>query len=187
MSTLQVFGSDTIFPFTGSALVLVVAVVLVVGWLLLVGTIALRRDDVAMSNRVAQLYGYTVCLVAIVVGLITISSIINAAMDRANPLESQSLRAPYGESLTSFEAYQATYAQQQMMFNRGAGAQPDSASQATLRRRYDALVADRVAVVRLRTAKTLVTSSLLLVLAAALFAFHWRWLRRLPNPAGAAV
>ncbi len=37
-------------------------------------------------NRTAQLYGYVVCLIALVVSLVCVASIVSAVFDRANPL-----------------------------------------------------------------------------------------------------
>lgn len=126
-------------------------------------------------NRIAQVYGYTACLVALVVGIISVPMLLNAAFDRANPLQSES---GYGVSLISFEAYQATYQRERGGPPDAGGAPSDSTSEATLRQRYDALVAERLAATRYRTSKTLFTSSILLLLAVGLFVFHWRWVRR---------
>ncbi|HEU5358882.1 MAG TPA: hypothetical protein VFU45_07175, partial [Gemmatimonadales bacterium] len=88
-------------------------------------------------NRIAQVYGYAVCLVAIVVALITIGSIVNSAFERANPLESGST---FGPSLTSFDAYKATY--RQTPATAGTAAAADTMPEAALRARYDALASD---------------------------------------------
>ena len=48
----------------------------------------------------------------------------------------------------------------------------------SLRRRYDALRADRIQRNTMEARRSLVTSIFSLLIAAALFAFHWRWLRR---------
>ena len=53
---------------------------------LAVAVIVHKGDDVDRPNRMAHLYGYTVCLISLVVALITLSSILNAVFDRANPL-----------------------------------------------------------------------------------------------------
>lgn len=126
-------------------------------------------------NRIAQAYGYAVCLVAIVVVLIALSSIVNSAFERASPLESASA---FGPSLTSFAAYKATYRQAPATIGAAAPA-ADTASDATLRARYDALAADRVETVGYRTAKEMTTSGVMLLVAIGLFAFHWRWVRKL--------
>jgi len=157
---------------------------LVVVWLLVAGIFALRGEEVDKPNRMAQLYGYTVCLIALVVALVSVSSILNAVFERANPLQSE---MSFGTALTSFEAYKATYRREQAMLERGAPARPDTVSEATLRQQYDALVKDRVATVHYRTTKSLTTSAIFLLIALGLFFSHWRWVRRLNgNRASAA-
>ena len=99
--------------------------------LLLIGAVWLavavlvnRGEDVDRPNRMAHLYGYTVCLISLVVGLITLASILGATFDRANPLQSDN---PFGTSLASFESYKATYRREQGVFERGEVAKKDSA------------------------------------------------------------
>ena len=48
------------FGILGIGLILVVGVL----WFVIAATVALKGDTMDRSNRVAQLYGYTVCLVA---------------------------------------------------------------------------------------------------------------------------
>jgi hypothetical protein len=153
-------------------------------WLVLGATSVLKGDDVDKPNRIAQLYGYTVCLIALIVSLISVSSILDAAFERANPLQAE---ISFGAALTSFEAYRATYRREREVFDRTGSAQPDTVSEATLRRRYDALVADRLASVRYRTSKTFTTHGVLLLICLGLFVFHWRWVRRLNGTGGAAA
>jgi hypothetical protein len=152
-------------------------------WLVLGATAALKGDDVDKPNRIALLYGYTICLIALIISLISLSSILDAAFERANPLQSD---VGFGAALSSFEAYRATYRREREVFDRSGSAQPDTVSEVTLRRRYEALVADRLASVRYRTSKTFTTSSALLLICLGLFVFHWRWVRRL-NSAGTAA
>jgi hypothetical protein len=47
-----------------------------------------------------------------------------------------------------------------------------------LRQRYEALRTDRITRNRYEAHRSLVTSTLLLLLALGLFVGHWRWLRR---------
>lgn len=155
-----------------------------IAWSVLGATSAFKGDDVDKPNRMAHFYGYTVCLIALIVSLISLSSILDAAFERANPLQAEVV---FGAALTSFEAYRATYRREREMFDRSGAAQPDTISEATLRRRYDALVADRLAIVRYRTSKTFTTSGALLLICLGLFTFHWRWVRRLNSTSGAGV
>jgi len=124
------------------------------------------------SGRAWQWYGYAVCLTAVITGLICISGIINNAFDLSNPLAGER----FDGSLSSFEAYKAA---------RERRASPsdelqviDTLSEASQRSRYEALRADRLAQRTFQANKGLVTSLVLLIVAAALFATHWRWLRR---------
>ncbi len=153
-------------------------------WLIVASIFAFRGDEVDKPNRMAQLYGYTVCLIALVVSLISVSSILDAVFERANPLQSE---MGFGAALTSFEAYKATHRREQTMLERGAPARPDTASDATLRQQYEALVKDRIATVHYRTTKSLTTSTIFFLIALGLFVFHWRWVRRLNGDRAAAA
>ena len=171
-------GSSALGPL-GVVLILIIGL----AWLTVAATVALKGDSVEQPNRVAQLYGYTVCLISLVVALITTNSLINAAIDRANPLQSE---YPFGASFTSFEAYKATQQRERAVMPRPNASGADTASETTLRTRYDALVADRVAAIGYRTTKTFVSSGILLALAVLLFLSHWRWVRHLTKPSRVA-
>jgi len=151
-------------------------------WLFLAAILVFRGNDVDKPNRMAQFYGYSVCLLAIIVALVSATSIIDAAFDRANPLQGE---GGFSASLTSFESYKATYRREQTMFDRSGTARPDTVSEATLRQQYEALVRDRIASTHYRTTKSFVTGTFFLVIALALFLFHWRWVRRLNEKAAA--
>lgn len=129
------------------------------------------------TSKVPQVYGYTVCVIAVVTFLICATVIVNNVFDLANPIQ-----AGYGaeSSLSSFDAYKATYQKDQRSGPLAAAAEPrpDTLSQATLRARYEAVRADRIARVRFQSWKALATSGLLLVISVVLFVVHWRWMRK---------
>lgn len=174
------FGTSLYLGFAAlpGAFLLVLAGVPLLLWLALAGFLTLRESSVHSPNRIAQLYGYTVCLITLILALTSFSSLMDAAFDRANPLQDPG-RYPFDAPLTSFEAFKARGGGRTSFDTREA-AQPDTASEATLRTRYDALVADRVARVRYDSAKAFTTKGILLLLSLGLFSFHWRWVRR-PN------
>ncbi len=136
-------------------------------------------DSVDKPNRVRQWYGYTVCLIAVITGLICVGGVLDNAFDLTNPLAAE---GPFGESLTSFDAYKAT--RDRRFFPSDQRPTPDTASDATLRLRFEALRADRIAQRSFQARKGLVTDLIILFIAIALFATHWRWLRHLPEPEG---
>lgn len=156
--------------------------VIVIGiatWVLLAASRFIHGGAVERPERVAQLYGYTVCLIAVIMGLISILSIVEAAFDRAAPQFAETTDFGWQEpSVSSFEAYRATHERAQQLRAGPEGAKLDTVPEPELRRRYEALRADRIERVRFRARRSLVTSTLTLLLAAGLFAWHWRWVRR---------
>jgi hypothetical protein len=128
----------------------------------------------AKRNWVPLVYGYSVCVVAVVTFLICTTVIVNNIFDLANPVQ-----AGFGTALSSFEAYQA----EQHPASAAASARPDTTSEATLRKRYEALRADHIARVTFQSWKAIVTSALLLIISVVLFVLHWRWMRRLGTAA----
>jgi hypothetical protein len=134
----------------------------------------------ALSSRVAQFYGYAVCLVAVVTMLIAIGNVVDAAFDRSSPLLAAGGRYGGDRPLTSFEVYRATGGPERMDPARTVptGETPtDTLSTAQLRARYEALRADRLERVAFESSQRLVKHGVLLLLAIVLFFTHWRWLR----------
>ncbi|HSJ64385.1 MAG TPA: hypothetical protein VK922_10885 [Gemmatimonadaceae bacterium] len=130
----------------------------------------------ARSPRIAQWYGYTVCLVAVITFLISAQSVVNQAFTLGNPLRAASR---YGSALTSFEAFEAT---QDLSPRRMPGDTTTAPlSEADLRRRYEVLRSEQIDQSRFDAMRAIVASGLMMLLAIALFLWHWRWLRALPT------
>lgn len=148
-----------------------------IAWLILARSSLVNGGDMERSDRVPQLYGYTVCLIAIVVMLVNVSSIVNRSFTLANPLVSNGPFGWSGATFSSFDAYKAT-----VMFSSGpptAGASTaPKPTDAELRTQFEALRADQIARNRLDARRELTERILMLLLSAALFAWHWRWVRR---------
>lgn len=134
----------------------------------------MNGDSTIKPNRIPQIYGYTVCLIAVVAFLISINQVVDAGFLLANPLHS---RFGGPESFSSFEAYEATRGERVTIPDRTAGQTVDTASVETRRRRYESLRADRISANRFQAWRDLVSSGLILILSIALFAWHWSWLR----------
>lgn len=125
-------------------------------------------------NRIRQIYGYTVCLIAVVTSLICIGGAVNNAIDLSNPLMAAD---GYDDSLSSFDAWMAT--RQKSATPTGDAAARDTASVATLQARYEAVRSSRISHQLFRARKGLIGQLLLLIIAVGLFTTHWRWMRRL--------
>jgi hypothetical protein len=141
-----------------------------------------------MNNRISQMYGYAVCLITVIVMLIGIKQLIDAAFDLSDPIRAEG--GGYGRMggpLTSFEVYKVSV-RRQMAMQQYSGPMPvgvgpskapaDTLSDAEMRRLYDAEREAAIGNVHFRASRSLVGNLLLIVLAAALFGIHWRWLKR---------
>lgn len=112
---------------------------------------------------IPQIYGYAVCLVCVITILIATSSTIGGLFDTVSPEMSREvvMNAPMVRPMTPDQSGQPVI--------------PDSVQRA----RQDEERAERIAFVRYHGLRTVVTSGLILLLAAGLFVGHWRWLRGL--------
>jgi len=131
------------------------------------------------SNRMAQIYGYTVCLVAVITFIICIANIIPAIMDLSDPLHAGGMFIPAGTpSLASFENYKMDVLKNVKNEEQKQGANwiPDDQ---TLHSMYDAARADRISQAKHGSMRTIVVCSLIIFISVLLFAFHWTWMKRL--------
>lgn len=153
---------------------LLILIVAILGAAVLMVRAALSNGDtVEKPDRIRQLYGYTICLVAVVTGLISVASVLGHAFDLMNPLAAE---ASYETSYTSFEAWKETRNRFNAQPDRSL---PDTASETTLRARYEVLRADHLTQRLFQARKGLVVQGLLLFVALGLFVVHWRWMKKL--------
>jgi hypothetical protein len=151
-----------------------------------------------MNNRIAQMYGYAVCFITVIVMLIGVKQVVDSAFDLSDPIRAEN--GVFGRptpSLTSFELYKIQSKRSSVyspdgavIAMRGGGvpvpaatttaakASTDTLSDAELRRRYDAEREGVIGNTRFTATRSLVGNFLLIVLAAVLFVVHWRWLKK---------
>ncbi len=138
------------------------------------------EDEMDRSSRIAQAYGYAVCLIAIITILISAAGMVNAAFDMSDPLRAGG--SGRSGQLTSYAAYKREHLQRQGTQTRPRPAETDSAtaqpSETELRQMFEDERTDQIGNVRFRSTRTLVTSLLMIIIASGLFLMHWRWLRR---------
>jgi hypothetical protein len=134
-------------------------------------------------HRAAQVYGYTVCLVAVIAFIICIANLIPAIMDLGDPLHAGNQFINAGSpSLASFENYK-------MDILKSSGKEgnvvtpeyvPDNTTLLTM---YQAAKADRISSSNHVSVRTIVVSSLIIIICIILFSVHWVWMRRLAKTA----
>jgi hypothetical protein len=157
----------------------VAVIVLIAAWVILATSRFVQGGVVERPERVPQLYGYTVCLIALVWGLTSAISIVDDVLSLSAPELRGVSDFGWEPSVSSFEAFRATYDRARRMTADPRDTQQlEVVPEAELRRRFEALRADRVHRARLETRRELVTGTLSLAIAAVLFVWHWRWLRR---------
>ena len=158
------------------------------------------EDAMDRPHRVAQLYGYAVCLIAVVLFLTSATGFVEALIDASDPLHA--MERGFGEASlpATFEVYRAEYrdpalqsmaARERMRFSGETAAPPAAEPARTLsdaepRQVYDAKRREVIDAQRFRARRSLLTSAFGILLAAVLFGAHWRWLRRLDTRAPAA-
>jgi hypothetical protein len=136
-----------------------------------------------VNSRISQAYGYAVCLITVVVMLIGIKKVVDAAFDLSDPIRADGGGyGRMGRPITNFEMYKLEARRQGPTRNDPATpagrASPDSAaSDADLRRMYDAERETAIGNARFRAIRSLVGNLLLIVVAGVLFTIHWRWLK----------
>jgi hypothetical protein len=128
--------------------------------------------------RIQQIYGYLVCLIAVITILISAGSLINAVFDLNRP---QEIVEPYGPDGSTFESYRLSKLREAAEVRDKTGNQSVIPSDSTLRRMYTTERQSRVAYAHWQSLKSIVTSALMIVIALILFIIHWRWLRTLAS------
>jgi hypothetical protein len=136
-----------------------------------------------INSRIAQVYGYAVCFITIVVMLIAIKQVVDAAIDLTDPIRAESGGyGRMGRPLTNFELYKLEARRQPetrtvpgMVASRPV---TDSLSDAVLRQMFDAERDQAIGNARFRAIRSLIGNLLLIILAGVLFAIHWRWLKQ---------
>jgi hypothetical protein len=181
---MQLYGISSAFPGTiGFFLSSVLGLAVIAAWIILASSRFVQGGVVERPERVPQLYGYTVCLVALFWAIVSAISIVDASLTLRAPLYRGDREYMGMEpSVSSFEAFRTTFDMSRRMMSPDPRSAPaDTVSEPELHRRYEALRVDRMERNSVEARRSLVTSTLSLLIAGALFAFHWRWLRRTGN------
>ncbi|SYZ74511.1 hypothetical protein TRIP_C90139 [Candidatus Zixiibacteriota bacterium] len=134
-------------------------------------------------HRIAMIYGYAVCLVAIITLLIAIPNMVNSIIDLGDPIHSGGFYSPAKQpSLASFENYKMdVLSTPQSEGKTGVTAYvPDDQ---TLRAMYEAARDDKIASALHIARRTIVVFGLLTIISALLFIIHFRWMRTLSKAA----
>jgi hypothetical protein len=134
----------------------------------------------------AQIYGYTVCLVAVIAFIICIANIIPAIMDLGDPLHAGGNFVPAGTpSLASFDNYKMDI----LKNSKGDEQRTETnwiPDDKTLRSMFEAAKADKISQATHVSVREIVVNSIIVLISILLFITHWIWMRRLARTIPAA-
>jgi hypothetical protein len=127
-------------------------------------------------HPMAQIYGYIVCLVAVITFLICIANLITAVIDHGDPLH-----AGYDNdkksSLASFEIYKMELLKSSAKDGEGKAAYlPDDQ---TLHSMYESAKAEKISDALHDSNRSIIVCSIVLFISIAIFITHWTWMRKL--------
>jgi hypothetical protein len=128
-------------------------------------------------QRMPQVYGYLVCLVAVITFLICASTLVYAILDLGDPIHAGF--TPAGSpSLASFENYKMDILKSTPKDGEAARLAyiPDDQ---TLRAMYEAARNDKIQFILHESNRTIVIDAILIIICVVLFVTHWRWVRKL--------
>ena len=163
------------FRLVGSS---ILGVTIVAVWVVLASSRFIQGGVVERPERVPQLYGYTVCLVALCWALVSAVNIVESSLTLSAPEYRGDREFGFDPSVSSFEAFRTTYDRSRRIGMDPRDTKLDSVPEPELRRRYEALRADRIERNTVAARRSLITSVFSLLVAIALFMVHWRWLKR---------
>jgi hypothetical protein len=130
---------------------------------------------------IPQIYGYLVCLVTVITFLISLTTLVNALIDRTDPMyANSSYMAEKSSNLASFEIYKADL----MKSTKGETDATKSSyvpDDKTLRAMYETARAEKIRSELHQINRTIIVDCFLIVICFILFLTHWRWMRKLNN------
>jgi hypothetical protein len=127
------------------------------------------------SQRIKMVYGYAVCLVAVITFLISLTGMIYAIIDLSDPVNAIRTYGRDAPSLASYDTYRVDIIK---ATDPAHGLELD---EVTLKGMYDAAKNDAIAKVRHESIRTVVINSIVILICFVLFTTHWFWMRRLSH------
>lgn len=130
------------------------------------------------SQRItAQIYGYAICLVAVLTFIFSTIALVNSIIDLGDPFHSGF--TPEGSpSLASFENYKMDVMRMTQKGDETVKAQ-FSPDEQTLKAMYESAKNDKIQSAKHQANKSIIISSIMILISFILFFTHWRWMKRI--------
>lgn len=129
------------------------------------------------TRIVPAIYGYAVCLIAVIVMLVSVSSVVNAIINLQDPIRANTMSFGFGPSanLSSFEAYKIDILTGRSNPVTTQTTPVYTPTDAELKVAYDTAKEDRIATVKQDATRSIINSIVMLIVAGVLFKTHWGW------------
>ncbi len=125
------------------------------------------------TTKIQMVFGYAVCLVAVIAFLICISSMVYSLIDLTDPFNAYRTYGKDAPSLASFNNYKVDIIKS---LDTDHNLQLDDK---TLEGMYESARQDAISKVKHDAYRSLFVNGLVVVITILLFIFFWTWLRRL--------
>jgi len=123
------------------------------------------------KHKIAQIYGYVICVIAVVTFLICAGALVNSVIDMGDPMHAYTFMQK--KDLSSFEGYKVDALGQ---IDKDAAYIP---ADEELMKMYEAEREEVMLSANHMIRKNLIVNGLLIVVSVLLFWFHFSWMRRL--------
>lgn len=135
-------------------------------------------------NKISQWYGYMVCLIAVVVFLFSLTGLINALFDLRDPIHGGSGFFAFPQvNLSSFENFKVDKLAQLQINESGESEPLYVPSDEELQAMYQAAREDQITNIVNRAYRMITIDIIMIIVAAGLFVWHWKWLSRMREQA----
>lgn len=125
------------------------------------------------SQRIKMVYGYAVCIVAVITFLVCVTSMVYSIIDLTDPLNAYRTYGKDMPSLASFDNYKVDIVKSL------DPAHELTLDDSTLSSMYDAAKQDAISKVKHDSYRSIIVNGLLVVITVLLFLFHWFWMKRI--------
>lgn len=125
------------------------------------------------SQKIKMIYGYAVCIVAVITFLISVTAVVYALIDLTDPINAYRTYNKAVPSLASYENYKIDIIKS---LDPEHGLDLDDT---TLKSMYEAARNDAIAKVKHDAYRSVIVNSLVLIICIILFSTHWIWMRKL--------
>ncbi|MCD6090806.1 MAG: hypothetical protein J7J72_04860 [Bacteroidales bacterium] len=127
-------------------------------------------------NKIPQIYGYTICVIAVIAFLISLTNFINAYIDKGDLLYASSYNR--NENLASYEIYKMSLLKEANSGNEAVSNKyiPDNTE---IKAMYKAAINQKISAASHQNKRALIVSGILGLLSLILFITHLYWVQRL--------